>query len=95
MKPIFFWCPSALYLRNSGGSSVRFSWPVVTSGVQPLPQLARQDLDGRAGAAGQLFLPDGLGLEAAVADRLGPRAQRGVELAGGPDVAAAACGSSR
>src|SRR5262245_22964906 len=60
------------------------------SGVQPLAKLPRENLDGAAGAAGQLLLPDRLRLEAPVADRLAPRAQRGVELSGGPDVAAAA-----
>src|SRR5215471_15608669 len=63
---------------------------IIASGVQPLPQLPGEDLDGGPRPSGHLFLPDRFGLEAAIADRFGPGAQRGVELARRPDVSAAA-----
>src|SRR6059036_1697697 len=66
----------------------KFSW-LPPSRIQTLAQLARQDLDCRPLAGRHLFTPQTLGLEPFVADRVGPRPERGVELSRRPDVAAA------
>ena len=57
--------PLPMSMRGAASGGAR-------SAAEGVAEFAHQDLDGAAGAAGQVLLPVALGLEAAVAQAVGP-----------------------